>query len=70
MTYRFLGAADFEPSFVAGFRRSEDGDLRGHAWVVVDGSPVGESTASLADFERAIAFGPEGLALDRRPAFS
>ena len=67
--YRFLSAAGFEPSLVAGFRKTEDGRLRGHAWVVVDGNPVGESAASLEDFERALAFGPDGLALDRKPAF-
>lgn len=58
--YRFLAAAGFEPSLYVGFGRGGRGELRGHAWVVLDGRPVGESEASLADFELAVAFGPDG----------
>jgi hypothetical protein len=57
--YRFLGAADFQPSLFAGFRKGEGGDVHGHAWVVLDGRPVGENSASVEEFEPVIAFGPD-----------
>jgi Transglutaminase-like superfamily len=63
VAYRYLRAARFEPSLVAGFKRGEDGDLRGHTWVVVNGRPVGEPAGSLAGFERTLTFGPDGCVL-------
>ncbi len=58
--YRFLGAANARPALVVGFARPSNDALRGHAWVVVDGHPVGEPPESLADFHTAFPVDSEG----------
>ena len=70
LLYRFLGAANAQPSLVVGFGWSPHGEVRGHAWVVVDGCPVGESSASLAEFESALVFGPDGRPFEQSAAFT
>ena len=60
ITYRFLGAANAQPSLVVGIGRGERGEIRGHAWVLVDGKPAGESLASVSEFETVLTFGPDG----------
>lgn len=63
IVYRFLGALDAEPLLVVGIGHGERGDIRGHAWVIVDGQPVGESLDSLSEFSSVVTFGPGGTAL-------
>ena len=63
--YRYLGAVGAQPELRVGFRRGDAGRVLGHAWVVVDGQPVGEDVTALAPFEVTVAFGPDGYA--RRP---
>ena len=41
--FRLLGRAGARPRLVVGMRRTS-GQLAGHAWVSVDGDPVGERT--------------------------
>ena len=60
LAYRFLSEADAEPQLVVGMRKKGDTVL-GHAWVIVDGQPVGESWAALRGFVPVIAFGVGGL---------
>jgi hypothetical protein len=60
ITYRFLGAAHAQPSLAVGIGRGEDGEIRGHAWVIVDGKPAGESLASVGEFGSVLTFGPDG----------
>ena len=60
LAYRFLSEADAEPQLFVGMRREGD-TILGHAWVVVDGQPVGESWAALRGFVPVISFGAGGL---------
>ena len=46
---RFLSLCDASPQLVVGVSK-RGGGLRGHAWVNVDGQPVGESPAAVSDF--------------------
>jgi len=46
---RFLSLCDASPQLVVGVSK-RGGGLRGHAWVNVDGQPVGESLAAVSDF--------------------
>jgi hypothetical protein len=71
LAYRFLGGANASPTLVVGVARAEQGDgIRGHAWVLVDGQPAGESLASLGDFTVIVTFDAAGRpisATDARP---
>ena len=60
LAYRFLSEANAEPQLFVGMRR-EGNTVLGHAWVIVDGQPVGESWAALRGFVPVIAFGVGGL---------
>jgi hypothetical protein len=57
--YRYLSAASLGPELVVGVR-TDGGGVLGHAWVVVDGLPIAETAASLADFTPLIVFEQEG----------
>src|SRR5579871_6309761 len=46
IAYRYLCAAGAQPTLVVGIGKNERGVL-GHAWVVVDGQPMGEHRAAL-----------------------
>jgi hypothetical protein len=65
IAYRYLCAAKADPVLVMGVDRPEAGGVRGHAWVLVDGKPAGESYSSVADFTPMIAFDASGQALPR-----
>jgi hypothetical protein len=54
VAYRFLGRAGASPQLVIGVARDERG-VRGHAWVTVDGRPIGESVPG--NFEVMMTFG-------------
>ena len=55
VAYRFLSRAGAEPELVVGVTRDEP--VRGHAWVRLDGEPVGDS---VDEFEEMTAFGRDG----------
>ena len=59
IAYRYLGHAGAKPVLVVGLD-VEAGNLLGHAWVLIDGRPAGESAASLARYVPAFAFDPDG----------
>ena len=60
LAYRFLSEADAKPQLLVGMRK-EGNAVLGHAWLVVDGQPVGESWAALRGFVPVVAFGAGGL---------
>ena len=55
VAYRFLSRVGAEPHLVIGVSR--DTPIRGHAWVRLDGEPLGDR---VDEFEEVTAFGPEG----------
>lgn len=63
--YRFLGRANAQPSLAIGFARGPAGKLLGHAWVIVDGRPVGETLESLSEFHTALTFSSDGRTVER-----
>src|SRR5262245_21348590 len=60
--FRYLTAANANPTLVIGMAgRAPDVDLmHGHAWVVVNDQPVGESEASLSEFHPLMKFNADG----------
>jgi hypothetical protein len=60
--YRYLVRAHADPRLVIGFRRGEDGVL-GHAWVLVDGQPISDSPATVAEYQVALCFDAGGRPL-------
>jgi hypothetical protein len=62
VSYRYLVRAHADPRLVIGFRRDESGVL-GHAWVLVDGQPLSDSPATLAEYQVAMSFDAGGRAL-------
>jgi hypothetical protein len=59
LAYRFLSQRGAEVSLVAAVKK-EHGSVTGHAWVTVDGAPVGESDA-IEDFVPVVVYGRGGL---------
>lgn len=59
LAYRFLSEANAEPELYVGVQQ-RSGTVRGHAWVSVEGHPIGESAAWLNAFVPVLAFGREG----------
>jgi hypothetical protein len=57
--YRFLSARRASPELVIGVRRHNE-TVGAHAWVIVDGQPVGDSMAALAEFAPVVSFGRGG----------
>jgi Transglutaminase-like superfamily len=62
VSYRYLVRAHADPRLMIGFRRDQSGVL-GHAWVLVDGQPLGDSPATLAEYQVAMSFGAGDRAL-------
>jgi hypothetical protein len=62
VTYRYLGRAGAQPDLVVGLAR-DDGDVHGHAWVVVDGHPVHDSEEALRQFEPLFTFKGDGTVI-------
>jgi hypothetical protein len=60
LTYRFLSGAGADPHLVVGVL-SGNGQVVGHAWVVVDGAPLFESKATLGGYASLLSFGRDGL---------
>ena len=61
IVYRFLGESGADPTLVVGMGRGNQGGMTGHAWVLIDGRPVGESLASVSAYTPVFAFGPDGV---------
>lgn len=59
LTYRTLSRLGADPRLVAGLG-SDSSRLVGHAWVTVDGEPVGEPASASEGLSRVIVFGPRG----------
>lgn len=59
LVFRYLSNTDADPRLVIGVRR-DGSDMIGHAWVLVDGSPLYESSASLEPFLSVVEFTPDG----------
>ncbi len=67
--YRYLAAAGATPHLVIGVA-PPGGVFRGHAWVEVAGTPVGETLADLAPYQPVVVFGPQGEIVKRQVASS
>jgi hypothetical protein len=59
LLYRVLSHVGAEPTLVIGFQRT-NGQIRGHAWVTVDGRAIVEPEAELVSFSPALRFGCRG----------
>lgn len=66
IAYRYLCEAGAEPLLVVGVGRGEEG-LVGHAWVLVDGRPVGESPSTLAAYTPVFTFASSGELVEGLP---
>jgi hypothetical protein len=64
VAYRFLAGVNADPWLVVGIGSDGRAPVQGHAWVVVDGHPVGESVERLRDFACVVAFRPDGSVED------
>ncbi len=62
VAYRYLVGAHADPRLVIGFRRDDRGVL-GHAWVLVDGKPLSDSPATIAEYQVAVSFEAGGRIL-------
>jgi len=71
IAYRYLCEAGADPLLVIGVGRGEQGVI-GHAWVLIDGRPVGESLSALATYTPVFAFASSGALVEgaaaERPA--
>lgn len=63
IAYRYLSAAGAEPTLVVGIARDDRSGVRGHAWVLLDGQPAGESVHAVSDFAVMLTFTPGGVAV-------
>lgn len=61
LMYRFLAELRADPVLVVGLTNA--GRTRGHAWVLVDGIPVGEREETLEEMTPVLAFGAGGKLL-------
>ena len=59
LAYRYLSRAGAAPVLVSGVSRRGE-KIAGHAWVLLDGEPVHESAAALAEFLPVVQFGCQG----------
>jgi hypothetical protein len=60
LLYRFLSKAAAEPRLVVGVVKTREG-WQGHAWILVDGLPFGESSEALQKFCDVVVFSAGGL---------
>jgi hypothetical protein len=61
VTYRYLGRLGAEPSLTVAVGK-ESGDVIGHVWVSVDGTPVQDAPDLLARYVPVVTFDPRGNA--------
>jgi Transglutaminase-like superfamily len=64
LTYRFLAREGVQPRLVLGAQKS-DGEIRGHAWVTIDGRPIMDGHEALEQFTQLVEFGAGGSRDDR-----
>ena len=67
IAYRYLGEAGANPTLVVGLGHGETGSLIGHAWVLLDGRPAGESAAAVSVYTPVFAFAPDGSLMPSIP---
>lgn len=67
IAYRYLGEAGANPTLVVGLGRADRGGVIGHAWVLIDGRPAGESQAAIDAYTAVFAFAPDGTLQDPTP---
>ena len=67
LLYRFLSLAGSNPTLVTGVTVAGS-EVRGHAWVMVDGRPFNESALALEGFEPVLEFGDGGRIARRTSA--
>jgi hypothetical protein len=60
VSYRYLCAANAEPVLVVGIARDDSSGVKGHAWVLLDGKPAGESAHAVSEFAVMLMFTPDG----------
>jgi hypothetical protein len=60
IAYRFLLEGGAAPTLVIGMARGTGAEIIGHAWVLLNGTPAGESALSVREFVPALVFGPDG----------
>jgi len=60
VAFRYLRQDGANPTLVFGVSRT-DSSFMGHAWVVVDGRPVGERESTLASYTPIFAIGADGF---------
>jgi hypothetical protein len=63
IAYRFLLEGHAEPTLVIGVGRNDAAGVIGHAWVVLNGTPAGETATSISQYVPAFAFAPDGSLL-------
>lgn len=61
IAYRFLLEGGAAPTLVIGIGRAAPAEIAGHAWVLLNGVPTGESEGSVSGFIPTLVFGPDGL---------
>ena len=61
LAFRYLSGTNADPRLVIGVRRN-DRSVIGHAWVLVDGSPLYEPVEALDSFAPVVAFSSDGYA--------
>jgi hypothetical protein len=62
VAYRFLAQAGAEPRLTCGIRRT-DGEVVGHAWIVLDGRPLAAADEGVEQYTLVAAFGAGGTRL-------
>ena len=63
LAYRFLAELGADPRLVVALRKDDERGLAGHAWVTVEGVPVGESEP-LDSYVPLVIYGRGGKRLD------
>jgi hypothetical protein len=63
LAFRYLGASGAQPTLVVGLAPSGS-RMIGHAWVLLDGRPVGETNDELRRFTAVMAFACDGTLVD------
>jgi hypothetical protein len=59
IAYRYLLATGARPSLALGIGHEHAATI-GHAWITIEGAPVGEAGDPLARFREVISYDPEG----------
>ena len=60
LAYRFLLEGHAEATLVVGIGKDHSSNIIGHAWVLLNDAPAGESAASVSEYVPVFAFGPDG----------